>query len=448
MRLPAFLTAALLAVAPALAGDDTRTLTVYPDDLARVAVERETELPEGESELNLDRVSPGIVADSLTLRGQGVRVLEQTVSPVAPTRQRLLRAHLGETVQLIRPNATGLGRETVEAELLALAGGPVLKVGGRVLHDPEGEVALPGLPDDLPAQPRATVRVRSGDAGERALTFGYLTTGLSWKAVHSARWTPTAGTLDLTTMATVQSDLDRPISADSVTLVAGEVARASSPEPKREAATMRAMQADTAGKPESAANLKVYELGRGLTLNAGGRRQLTLMRARTLDVEARYRVTGLATAEPAPDRARAPAELRLRVADTGAAGLDRALPAGLVRVHANGIFRGEQRIPDTPLGTELTLDLGDAFDVTASATQTGYRRLGEDTYRLSREIVIENARERVVTVRVVGRFPRDWRILEESHQHLRESARRPVWAVEVPADGEATLSYSVRVNER
>jgi hypothetical protein len=119
-----------------------------------------------------------------------------------------------------------------------------------------------------------------------------------------------------------------------------------------------------------------------------------------------------------------------------------------VRVHADGIFRGEQRIPDTPLGTELTLDLGDAFDVTASATQTGYRRLGEDTYRLSREIVIENARERVVTVRVVGRFPRDWRILEESHQHLRESARRPVWAVEVPAGGEAALSYSVRVNER
>ncbi|SDG55460.1 hypothetical protein SAMN05216241_12210, partial [Limimonas halophila] len=37
MRLPAFLTAAFVAAAPALAADTTRTLTVYPDDLARMS---------------------------------------------------------------------------------------------------------------------------------------------------------------------------------------------------------------------------------------------------------------------------------------------------------------------------------------------------------------------------------------------------------------------------
>lgn len=443
--LPSLLPAALLLPAPAAADEATRTLTVYPDDLAHVAVTRETRLPEGESELRLDAVSPGILADSLTLRGADVRVLEQTVSPAALTRDRLLRAHLGETVHLIRPNPTGLGRETVAAELLALAEGPVLKVGERVLHDPEGEIALP---DGLPAQPRATFTVRAEKAGTRSLTFGYLTTGLAWNAVHSARWDPAGGTLSWRTTAAVESTLDRPIAADALKLVAGKVARAEAPEPEREATTMRAVRAADAGKPQSAANLKVYALDRGLSLDAGGRTQLPLMAGQTVDVQARYRVTDLATADPAPDAAQAPVELRLRVPDTREAGLDRALPAGLVRIHAEGLFRGETRIADTPLGTELTLDLGNAFDVTARARQTGYRRIGQDAYEVSREIALSNARDKPVTVRVIGRFPRDWRILEESHQHLRETAQRPVWAVEVPAGGEATLDYRVRVNER
>ncbi|SDG26374.1 hypothetical protein SAMN05216241_107147 [Limimonas halophila] len=449
MRLPAFLTAAFVAAAPALAADTTRTLTVYPDDLARMSVERQTRLPEGASSLRLNDLSPGIVADSLTLRGEGVRVLEQQVSPWPITRQQLLQAHLGETVHLIRPNPTGRGRETVEAELLALADGPVLSVQDRVLHDPRGEIVFPDLPKDAATLPRATLRVQADGAGERTLTTSYLTKGLSWKAAHSAQWDPAAGTLTLRTMAAVESRLNTAIEADSLQLVAGAVAQAEQPRPQREqATTMRAMSAADAGKPSSAANLKVYELDRGLSLDAGGRTQLALMTPQTVDVQARYRVTNLATAEPQPDTAQAPVDLRLRVADTREAGLDRALPAGVVRVNAGGVFRGEQRVADTPLGTELTLDLGNAFDVTARAKQTGYRRIGEDAYQLSRQVTLSNAREKPVTVRVIGRFPRDWRMLEESHQHLRETAQRPVWAVEVPAGGESTLRYTVRVSER
>ena len=449
-RLTSATLGAALALAAAPAGAASTALTVYSGELARVAVTRTDKLPAGPSTLTLDPVAAGILPDSVSARGDGLRALGHSVSTWPITRRALLRANLGERIRVIRPDPEGRGRVTRVGTLLALEDGtPIVRVNNRVVHDPRGELAFPGLPDDAAAPPRAEVRVRADTAGERRVTLSYLTRGISWSPTHHARWDRQAGTLTLRTTAAVTNTLDHSVPADSVRLAAGEVSRVRNDEPRPQARGLAA--ADAGGSEQRAperAGLTVYDLDRGLDLDAGATRHLALVPAQSMDVSARHRITGLATARPRPRRERTRAELRLRVADTRAAGLTRDLPAGVVRVTAGELYRGAQRIPATPLGTPLTLDLGTAARVTATTRAVDASRKPDEARTLTRAVTVRNAREHPVTAHIVGDFPDVWTIDDESHPHTRRDARTPVWAVDVAAGGESELRYTVRVPTR
>ncbi|MDX1575809.1 MAG: hypothetical protein R3285_06430, partial [Kiloniellales bacterium] len=72
-------------------------------------------------------------------------------------------------------------------------------------------------------------------------------------------------------------------------------------------------------------------------------------------------------------------------------------------------------------------------------------RLSNKSYRTAQEIVLSNAKDEAVRVKVVGHMPPGWRMLEENRPHEAETANRIAWSLEVPAGGEATLTYRVQV---
>ncbi len=98
--------------------------------------------------------------------------------------------------------------------------------------------------------------------------------------------------------------------------------------------------------------------------------------------------------------------------------LGRPLPGGTLRVYeaaAGGpIFAGEDRIPHTPEGETLELTLGRAFDVTGESRRTSYETLSQRSYETAQEIVLRNAKDEAVEVRVTGTMPAGWKMLRES----------------------------------
>jgi hypothetical protein len=132
----------------------------------------------------------------------------------------------------------------------------------------------------------------------------------------------------------------------------------------------------------------------------------------------------------------------------GRPALGEPLPAGILRFYQrdnrdNAQFIGEDRIEHVPEGREVELEVGRAFDVTATRRQTAFRK-GVDRERESAwEVVVYNAKAEPVRVQVVARFPGEWRVLEESLPHQRDSAFAARWAVEVPAKGQTTLTYRI-----
>ena len=144
------------------------------------------------------------------------------------------------------------------------------------------------------------------------------------------------------------------------------------------------------------------------------------------------------------------ATVRLSFANTEAAHLGRPLPGGIIRVYKDdsegrSIFVGEDQIEHTPEGETVKLALGQAFDVTAVGKPTEFQKISDRVWEAAFEIAVKNAKPTPITATVVEQFPADWRILQESLPHVKTDARTASWSVAVPAKGETTLSYRVRV---
>jgi len=132
-----------------------------------------------------------------------------------------------------------------------------------------------------------------------------------------------------------------------------------------------------------------------------------------------------------------------------------ALPKGIVRVYKKDSrdrlqFVGEDRIDHTPRNETIRLKLGDAFDVTANKTQTGFKKISGNSHKdyvfeSSYSIVLKNGKDEAVTVKVVEPIPGDWEMKKESRKHTKAASDSAVWEVPVPALGSTELTYTVRM---
>jgi hypothetical protein len=128
------------------------------------------------------------------------------------------------------------------------------------------------------------------------------------------------------------------------------------------------------------------------------------------------------------------------------------LPAGRIRLYrrdADGQmeFVGESIINHTPTEDTVKINTGSAFDVKGSRRQTDFstdqgRRLLEETF----EIKLTNQKPEPVNVNVLEHLYRgdEWEILHKSAEYTKLDSHTIQFPVQVPAKGEATLTYSVR----
>src|SRR3546814_1415908 len=93
----------------------------------------------------------------------------------------------------------------------------------------------------------------------------------------------------------------------------------------------------------------------------------------------------------------------LKFSSSSKGGLGDALPAGTVRFYmkdASGApqFIGENSIGHTPMGSELALATGEAFDVKVKTTVQSRERLSSSKWRTSMRYEISNAKTQPISV--------------------------------------------------
>uniref|UniRef100_UPI00262B5D94 DUF4139 domain-containing protein n=1 Tax=Pelagibius sp. TaxID=1931238 RepID=UPI00262B5D94 len=345
---------AVLCAGPAAAEEtpltaESRTalsLTVYNQDLALVSETRQIGLPAGETLLAIEDVSDRLQPQSVLLDAPGVRLVEQSFAADLLTPQRLLEASLGKTVRLIRTHPQ-TGKDTVvEAEVLSLAGGIVLRIGEQIETVPPGRIAFAEVPPGLRSAPALLARLAVDEAGEQRVKLDYLTSGLSWQADYVARLNETEDRLDLTALVTLTNTTRSDFEDAVLRLVAGEVNRVSPPvvpqlEQQRMMVAAPAMAADLAGPPQGASDRYVYQVTRPVTLLRGETKQIPLMSAAAVAVRREYRFDALVSGNPGVEEiGPLSARLDLELENGTDAGLGTPLPAGVVRIYGPG--PGEQ----------------------------------------------------------------------------------------------------------
>lgn len=474
--------AAIIASAPSLAQERVEAgppqnilLTLYADGIAIVEERRTAILPGGPATVSADGLPESLLPDSVVVEAAGVQAGDVRLGTDRIDQARLLALSLNKRIVWAVPDAAG-GERRVEGRLIAYRGGVVMEVDGQIETQPAGRLILDSLPEGLSEGTWISAAIAAESPGDTPIRIGYLTPGIGWSVDYEAQLAPDEKTLALAGRYAIANSLDRVFPNATTRLVAGSVNRVSKgrpprPHPRAEMAVMRTMAATAdaapSGPPVQAAlgDLHVYDLDAALDVPASATVRRALFAPATIPVEKQYRLEGRGDGWPgrgAEQRERQRPDVRLRFVNAADGPLAKPLPAGLVRVmgalaadtkDTPKVVLGEARIGHKAVGEEIILPLGRAFDVTAERKMTYFRHDPEDNQRRNRpipyetahEIILHNARAEPVTVEVVERFSADWRLLNAEPAARETHARSAVWRIDVPAGGETTMTYRIRV---
>ena len=440
------------ATASPTAQGDLR-ITVYNDNLALVQDTRQLTLSAGRSRQEFADVSAQIRPETVSFDAAGVGIVEQNFDYDLLSPAKLMEKAVGRTITIIRVNPA-TGAETREqATVLAANGGVVLRIGNRieVLRD-DGlpvRVVFDEIPDNLRARPTLSVTLNAAAAGTRPATLSYLTPGLAWKADYVALFDEARGLIDVQGWVTLTNATGTNFANADTTLVAGQVNRVGGgrryydDDEGEEDGSLRQAGTETAGR-ERLGDFYLYPLKERTTIASAQTKQVSF-----LDVAGtpgrrayEYRNSWLGTRDQAVS-----ADTVLKFSSSRDGGLGDALPAGIVRVYQKDArgqaqFVGENAIGHTPMGSDIGLKTGEAFDVKVQPVVEKRERIGLWRWRTTMRYALTNARPQPVVVEVVqgGLDYSDTRITSESQKSERRSAGEAVWQVRVPANGKATLN--------
>ena len=352
---------------------------------------------------------------------------------------------MGQTLSFVR----GKG-DTLRATVVRVNPPQYRLSDGRLLLAEPGEPLFP--PELVRTAPQMSVVLDA--ARPRGTTdLAYVMEGASWRASYQVVVSGIVGGRDgqaaVSGSATVTSQRVRAESA-AVQLVAGTISRQRVGNPP----VMPAFERQFAAVAEQQATPSEEAVGEAHVYSLPGR----------IPLEPGVGVTTALFPRGSPNPAepdRVPVQVwyalkRPRGTPFG----DRPLPGGTVQVFARDSLGrvqlvGEATSEHTAAGRDLRVLAGQAFDVTAERVQTDYaqeqipapRRGLPPRQRVtaSYRVTVANAKPDAVTVDVREARSGTWSVVASSMPPEKLSAAEVRFRVPVPANGEATLTYTVQV---
>lgn len=444
-----------IIAAPLSAQGDTTTaqgdvaVTIYQNGQSLIQDSRQMNLPSGRSKQEFPDVSAQIRAETVTLTGPGIGIVEQNFDYDLLTPAKLMEKAVGQTVTLLRTNvATGV-ETRVRAKVLAANGGVVLQIGDsiEVLRD-DGlpvRVVFDRVPPNLRARPTLSVTVES-KGGLTPTTLTYLTPGLGWTSDYVTLFDDAKQTIDVQGWVTLTNNTGTDYSNADVLLVAGNPNQGGNRRMYQTPYSPSTGTIDEAGTEsnnrERLGDYYLYPLGERTTIANAQQKQVSFLDVKSAPARNTYEFNNgwLATNEAAS------ASSVLKFSTSRSGGLGDQLPAGTMRVYmrdkrGDPQFIGESRIEATPMGSAMSIRTGEAFDVKIKTVVEERTRINSNRWKTRMRYEITNARSNAVTVDLgQNGLWGDVRISEQSQEGKRVSADRIEWSVPVPANGKATVT--------
>ncbi|MCB9855730.1 MAG: DUF4139 domain-containing protein [Phycisphaerales bacterium] len=415
-------------------------------------------------------IDPTTVSFTDLSHPDATRVLEQNfrfdlVSP-GKLLDRYIDQDIGVYVQM------GDGTELVKGTLLSSANNSLViqtSEGIRVVNGLGQSIQLGNLPSGLITRPTLLWKIDTTAGGDHKFRTAYQTNGMTWRADYNIVVNDDSTRADIGAWVSLLNLSGATFENARLKLIAGDVQRIQPQQPMYPMAAKRmrggAEMADAGFQEKSFFEYHLYTLPRRTDIASNTTQQITLFpTARDVGVEKTLVYFGQPQSyywrfgSPAIDRnlgtsSNTKVDVYLKFKNAENNQLGRPLPKGKVRVYQRDDaddtleFIGEDLIDHTAKDETVLIKLGQSFDVVGDRKQMDFEG-SEGAHRIveSFEITLRNHKptEQKVIVREALYRWSDWEITRKSDNFEKIDSRTIHFPVIVPADGEKTVTYTVR----
>jgi hypothetical protein len=440
-------------------------VTVYNSNIGLVRETRRLTLPAGHIALRFSDVAALIRPEtvhlnSLTNAGS-LSILEQNYQYDLLNPAKLLDKYVGRELTLVLRRYENNSEifTPVQATLLANNGGQVWRINNQIVINPTNivETRFPDLPSNLVATPTLVWDLDNEKDGAQTVEASYLSNGMNWQADYVLVVSNDDTRSDLQGWVTLTNTSGVGFENARLQLIAGNLNRVPEAQLYQVAADM-ASRAETKAKPQfqekAFFEYHLYTLQRPASIREQETKQVSLVEAAGFNVSKEYVIDGQAYYYNEYDslgtviKDKIGVFMQFRNSQQNKLGMP--LPAGTIRLYqkdddGSEQFIGENHIDHTPKDEDVRIKVGDAFDIVSERKETDYKALPHGVYEYAYEVKIRNHKSQPITVVVNEPISGDWRMISSSFKAEKTSSSTARFRVPVEKDGEATLTYRVRV---
>ncbi len=442
-------TAAAKTVAEAELGEGVG-LTVYNQDFAVVKERRKMDLPAGRSTVKFKDVAATIVPETVQFSSlapaDDARVIEQNYEFDLVSADKLLDKYIDKSISVVSRDG-----QVFDGELLSFDGSQLVLAGEAGIQlIPRGknvkDIRFSSLPEGLLTKPTLVWLVDSRQAGEHLVKVAYRANNMTWRVDYRARCDADGAMLDLAGWVTVTNKSGTTYGDAQLKLMAGDVHVVEEVKRVRRRAEdryARAKAARAAFEEKAFAEYHLYTLSQPTTLKDRQTKQIELINVETIPVERKYLYRG--------EGNKVAVVLEFKNSKETREGLGIPLPKGPIRVYQVDAdkqveFLGKDAIDHTPKDEEVKVRIGYAFDLVGERTQLKERRPSKKISEKDWRIRLRNHKDAPVRIELIERLEgwANWEILDPSQEYEKKDYRTIVFTVDVPANAERVVTYTVR----
>ena len=440
-------------------------VTVYNSNIALVRDVRNLTLPAGSFRLKFEDIAATVNPATVHFRSltdpTKLSVLEQNYEYDLLDPAKLLHKYVGKEVTLVHTYTDkdgALKNEEIKATLLSDNNGQVWKIGNDIVTGGYAQsYRFPEVPANLYDHPTLLMSLENSGAQKQQIEASYLANALSWNSDYVLTVNRDDKAADLDGWVTLSNNSGTAFHNARLQLVAGDLNRL--PEALARDMTVNGRMELKAAAPaqfqqENFSEYHLYTLGRRTSIENQETKQISLLQGSAVPVEKIFVVNGQNfyyhnyqnPGAPMKD----PVLVYYKFRNEEKSGLGMPLPAGNVRVYQKDskggvLFVGEDRIGHTPKDEDVSIHIGNAFDVVSERKQTDFKKIATNVYEMEFEITLRNHKDTPITVQCNEPIGGTWEILNSTYKFTKTAAWAAQFNVPVAANANAILKYRIRV---
>jgi hypothetical protein len=420
--------------------EDTE-ITVYSQELALVKEKRKLDLKAGVHRIEYTNVAPQIDPTSVIVEdptNEKTSILEQNYEYDLMSSSKFLDKCLGKEVTV-----TDKQGKTYTGKLLNYDTMVILQKKDRSIVTLT-EFSKMEISDSsgIFMKPALIWQISLPASGKRDLFISYITGGMNWNADYIVKINDDYTKGDIRSWISIDNKTGTNFENAKLKLVAGDLNFVSSSHSRNMGyETTAKLALSPAGNfaEETLSEYHLYTLERPATLKNNQVKQLSFLSEDSVPVKKE-----LVFDSWKGDKIR----VVIHIENSEVKGLGMPLPKGVVRVYKADSeeqfqFLGEDQIDHTPKDKEISLAVGNAFDVTGERIQTNYEKIANDYEKTSYSIEFNNSKSEAQNITVVEHLSGDWQIIDSSEKYKKTDAFTIEFNIPVPANSKKIISYTV-----